>query len=497
MDNYIEFKNIKKAFFGQLAIQNVSFGIKKGEIHALMGENGAGKSTLLNILHGVFPATEGEIYIEGKKVTFASTHEAIRAGVSKVHQEINLVPDMTVMENLMLGEERTKGIFLDKRKMRKETENLLERLKCDFKADDSVSALNVGQKQMLQIAKALYTDAKIISFDEPTSSLSNKETATLFSVIRELKKNGITIIYTSHKLDEIYELCDRATVMRDGEYIDTFELKGLPQETLIKNMVGRDVEMFAKRKNPLCADYTEVVLKADNLTGKEGFRDVSFELHKGEILGFFGLVGAKRTETLLALFGASRLTGGNIFLHGKKIANLSPADAIKNGIGLLPENRKEVGFVGDLNNRDNIALASLDLFKRGMLQSKKQKYRNALKQGQGVGLYPNDPEFITRNLSGGNQQKVILAKWLTTDAEVLIFDEPTKGIDVGAKADIYSIMEELVAQGRSIIMISSELPEIIGMSDRVIIMHQGKVTGTLNREEFSEPAILAKAVGGV
>lgn len=496
MENYIEFKNIRKAFVGQLAIDGVSFGIRKGEIHALLGENGAGKSTLLNIFHGLFPATDGEIYIGGSKVAFSSAKDAMLAGIAKVHQEINLVPNMTVMQNLMLGCERTKGFFLDTKKMTKETDALLRKLKCGFKADSNVSSLNTGEKQMLQIAKALYSNAQVISFDEPTSSLSNNEVETLFSVIRDLKSQGITIIYISHKLDEIYKLCDRATIMRDGKYINTFDIEGLPKEVLIKNMVGRDVEMFAKRQKPYRADFDNVVLRAENFSGKEGYKNVSFELHRGEILGFFGLVGAKRTETMMGIFGATKASQGKLTLNGEEVSWMSPDKSIKSGLGLLPENRKEVGFVKDLNNADNMALASLNKFKKGLFQNKQKKHNNALTKGEIVGLEPNDPNFMTKNLSGGNQQKVILAKWLTTDADILIFDEPTKGIDVGSKADIYVIMEELVEKGKSIIMISSELPEAIGMSDRIVVMHEGRISGIVNKEEFNEAQILTYAVGG-
>lgn len=496
MKNYIEFKNIRKAFVGQLAIDNVSFSIKKGEIHALLGENGAGKSTLLNILHGLFSATEGEIYIEGEKVCFGSATEAIKAGIVKVHQEINLVSDMTVMQNLMLGDEKTKGLFIDKKKMTIETNSLLEKLKCKFTADDKVSSLNTGEKQMLQIAKALHCNAKIISFDEPTSSLSNNEVKTLFSVIRDLKAQNITIIYISHKLDEIYELCDRTTIMRDGQYINTFEIEGLSKDILIQNMVGRNVEMFAKRLKPLRANKSQVVLSVSGLCGKEGYKEVSFELYKGEILGFFGLVGAKRTETMMGIFGATPITDGKIMMHGKELSLFSPDRSIQNGLVLLPENRKEVGFIKDLNNCDNMALASLHKFKKGILQNKKKKLESAQEKGNIVGLLPNDPEFMTKNLSGGNQQKVIVAKWLTTDADIMCFDEPTKGIDVGSKSDIYAIMEDLVEQGKSIIMVSSELPEVIGMCDRIIIMHEGRITGIIEKDEFSESEILTYAVGG-
>lgn len=496
MSEYIQFKNIKKVFPGQVALNGVSFGVKKGEVHALLGENGAGKSTLLNIFHGVFPATDGEVLVEGNKVCFANTFEAIKFGIAKVHQEINLVPEMTVMDNLLLGCEYQSGILLDKKKMYSETQKLLDLLKCRFKPTDKVKELNVGEKQMLQIAKALNMNAKVISFDEPTSSLSNKEVDTLFKVIEDLKNQGITILYISHKLDEIYRICDRATILRDGQYIGTYELKDLSKESMIKYMVGRDVSMFAKRHKPSRVVPDEVVLRVENLSGAAGYENLSFELKKGEILGFFGLVGAKRTEVMRGIFGADKLTEGSITLKGKPIINNSPAEAVKNGIGLIPENRKEQGFVKDLNNYENISLASSKKYEVGVLQSNQRKIDNAVRTAKKVGLSPNNPHFMTKDLSGGNQQKVILAKWLSTDTDVIIFDEPTKGIDVGSKADIYALMEELLEEGKSIIMVSSELPEVIGMSDRIIVMREGKIAAIMNRDEFSEQAILSKAVGG-
>ena len=494
--NFIEFKNISKIFPGQQALKGVSFSIKQGEIHAILGENGAGKSTLLNILHGVFPPTSGEIFINGDLVSFSNPYDAIKSGVVKVHQEIILVPEMTVMDNIFLGFEETRLGLLDRRNLRVRTEVMLKSLGCTFSPDERVKDLNVGEKQMVQIAKALELKANIISFDEPTSSLTNKEVETLFRAISQLKQKGLTILFITHKLDEIYRICDRATILRDGEFITTYEVEDLSKEKLIKSMVGRDVAMFAKRHRDCCVDWQTVVLKVDKLSGARGFRDISFDLHKGEILGFYGLVGAKRTETMRAIFGADPRLSGSIEVFGKSVNINSPSDATDKRIGLVPENRKEQGFVKEMNNLDNIALASLKKFDRGLLQDNKRKWKNAELLGKVVGLTPNNPAFNTSSLSGGNQQKVIIAKWLSTDADILIFDEPTKGIDVGSKSEIYALMEELVHQGKSIIMISGELPEIIGMSDRVIVMHDGKIAAILNREEFDETTILAGAVGG-
>ena len=497
MEKYIEFQHITKIFPGQKALDDVSFSVKEGEVHALLGENGAGKSTLLNILHGMFPATEGKVFIEGKEVKFKNALDAIDFGIAKVHQEINVVPELTVAQNLMLGGEPQKGVLLDKKKMEQETQELLDRLGCDFKADDKVGSLSAGKKQMIQIAKALYRHAKVISFDEPTSSLSNAEVKTLFGIIRDLKAQGITILYISHKMDEIFEICDRASILRDGQYITTLNLADTTEEVLVQNMVGRDVSMFARRQKPPCADRSKVVLKVEHLSGPAGFEDISFELYKGEILGFFGLVGAMRTEVMRAIFGADKTYGGVVYYNGQKLPeNRTPNTTVKMGIGLVSENRKEEGFVKNFNNADNIALASLKKYMKGIFVNRKIKDDNALKVGKTVGLTPNDPEFMTVSLSGGNAQKVILAKWLSTDADILIMDEPTKGIDIGAKAEIYKLMEEIVASGKSIIMVSSEMTEVVGMSDRMLIMREGHLVGELERQEFEEERIITYAVGG-
>jgi ABC-type sugar transport system ATPase subunit len=493
--NYIEFKNVGKTFPGHVALDDVSFSIARGEVHAIVGENGAGKSTLLNIFHGIYAASRGEIHIDGNRTHFREAVDAIRAGIAKVHQEISLVPEMTVTQNLFLGNEVEAGVFLDRSMMIRETQRVLDQLGCTFKPIDQVKTLNIGEKQMLQIAKALHMNAKIISFDEPTSSLSRKEVNALFAVIRELNGRGITIIYVSHKLDEIYDLCNRATILRDGAFVGSYDLAALPKEELIRKMVGRDVAMFAKRHKPSSPATDEVVLSVDGLEGETGFRDVSFSLKKGEILGFFGLVGAKRTEVMRAIFGADPVTHGVVRLHGNKIRNQAPCDAVANGIALIPENRKEQGFVKDLNNLDNVSLASLKRYERFVFQNDVMKRHNAQHKGAQVRLTPNDPAFMTASLSGGNQQKVILAKWLSTSADVFIFDEPTKGIDVGSKAEIYALMEELLENGKSIIMVSSELPEIIGISDRILVMNTGRIVAELQRSEFREDRILAHAVG--
>jgi ABC-type sugar transport system ATPase subunit len=357
--------------------------------------------------------------------------------------------------------------------------------------------LSAGKKQMVQIAKALFLKAQIISFDEPTSSLSSSEVESLFSIIRRLKAQGITVIYISHKMDEIFRICDRATILRDGKYICEMNIQDAKEETLVQSMVGRDVSLFAKRMGPSRAQYDKEVLVVENLAGEAGFKDVSFTLYKGEILGFFGLVGALRTETMRVIFGADKSLGGRVLFNGKPLnKNRTPYYSVQQGIGLISENRKEEGFVKNMNNADNIALPCIKKFEQGLFVNRKLKYGNSRTLGQKVGLTPNDPEFMTMSLSGGNAQKVILAKWLSTNADLLILDEPTKGIDIGAKTEIYKLLEELVKEGKSIIIVSSELPEVMGMCDRIVVMHEGKIVSAIKRDDFSEERIISLAVGG-
>ena len=495
MEKYIEFEHVGKTFPGQKALDDVSFSIRKGEIHAIIGENGAGKSTLLNILHGVFPATTGEIRIDGKAVKFAEIADAIDAGIAKVHQEIVSIPDMTVAENLFMGKEPGRYGIIDKKKMNQDTETLLKRLNCNVQPTDRMGDLSTGQKQMVSIAKALEVNATVISFDEPTASLSDKEVETLFGIINDLKEKGITILYISHKMNEIFQMCDRATVLRDGKYIKTIEMAKTTRDEVIQAMVGRDISLFAKRTMPCQKKGTEPVLRVDGLCS-DLFNQISFDLYAGEILGFFGLVGAGRTEVMRAIFGADPYTKGSVILNGKEIHCKSPHEAIERGIALISENRKEEGILPNFDNKDNISLASLKKYMSGIVINDNKKKQNALEKGKQVGLKPNDPAFMTVSLSGGNAQKVILARWMSTDATVMIFDEPTKGIDIGAKADIYLLMEKMAEQGVAIIMVSSELTEVMGMSDRIIVMRDGEITGELAKEEFSEQNILNYTVEG-
>ena len=491
----LSLRHVGKTFPGQKALDDVSFSIRKGEIHAIIGENGAGKSTLLNILHGVFPATTGEIRIDGKAVKFAEIADAIDAGIAKVHQEIVSIPDMTVAENLFMGKEPGRYGIIDKKKMNQDTETLLKRLNCNIQPTDRMGDLSTGQKQMVSIAKALEVNATVISFDEPTASLSDKEVETLFGIIHDLKEKGITILYISHKMNEIFQMCDRATVLRDGKYIKTIEMAKTTRDEVIQAMVGRDISLFAKRTMPCQKKGTEPVLRVDGLCS-DLFNQISFDLYAGEILGFFGLVGAGRTEVMRAIFGADPYTKGSVILNGKEIHCKSPHEAIERGIALISENRKEEGILPNFDNKDNISLASLKKYMSGIVINDNKKKQNALEKGKQVGLKPNDPAFMTVSLSGGNAQKVILARWMSTDATVMIFDEPTKGIDIGAKADIYLLMEKMAEQGVAIIMVSSELTEVMGMSDRIIVMRDGEITGELAKEEFSEQNILNYTVEG-
>lgn len=494
-DRYIEFDHIVKAFPGQKALDDVSFSIRKGEIHAIIGENGAGKSTLLNILHGVFPATSGTVKIDGKEAKFACIADAIDFGIAKVHQEIVSIPDMTVAENLFMGKEPGRYGIIDKKKMNGETEELLKRLNCDIRPTDRMGDLSAGQKQMISIAKALQVNATVISFDEPTASLSDKEVEVLFNIILDLKKKGITILYISHKMNEIFQMCDRSTVLRDGKMIRTIEMAGATRDEVIQAMVGRDISMFARRTMPCQKKGDKPTLQVKGLCG-EMFKDISFDVYPGEILGFFGLIGAGRTEVMRAVFGADPYTAGQVILNDKELHCKQPRDAIAQGIALISENRKEEGILPNFDNKDNIALASLDKYMSGIMTNEKLKTKNAVEKGTMVGLKPNDPEFMTVSLSGGNAQKVILARWMSTDAQVMIFDEPTKGIDIGAKSEIYLLMEKMAAQGIAIIMVSSELTEIMGMSDRIIVMREGLISGELSKEEFSEENIMNYTVEG-
>jgi ribose transport system ATP-binding protein len=488
-------KHISKQFPGVKALDDVSFTIKEGEVHALVGENGAGKSTLLNILHGVYSEYDGTISLFGDEVHFKNTNEAIRSGIAKVHQEISLVTSLSVGQNILLGYEPKKGPFINYSKLHTIAQELLDSLDCNLKSESMLHGLSAGEMQMISIAKALFHKARLLSLDEPTASLSNREVEVLFKLIRNLKKSGMTILYVSHRLDEIFEIADRVTILRDGCFIGTYETKEINREILIKKMVGRDVSAFAQRLRPRVATE-QVVLDVRNLSKRGVFEDVNFSLYKGEILGFSGLVGAKRTDVMRCLFGADIPTTGEIFINGTPRRITSPNIAMKYGIGLIPENRKTEGVIKNIPNADNVGVACMDDFLTWGFVDHRMKRRNCETYIEKMKLYPPDPEYITSQLSGGNQQKVIIARWLSTRAEILILDEPTKGIDVGAKAEIYQLLEELVHEGKSVIIVSSELPEIIGLCDRVVVMHEGKKTAEVDHDSMNEEILLHYAMGG-
>ncbi|GHT91890.1 monosaccharide-transporting ATPase [Spirochaetia bacterium] len=497
MGNALEFKHISKQFPGIHVLKDVSFSVRAGEVHALLGENGAGKSTLLNILHGVLSDYMGDIFLADKKVFFKNPHDAIvRGGISKVHQEINVIRDLTVGQNVTLGYEMTKAaLFVDYTNVNKTVNTILEKLNCDFRAEDPVASLTAGQMQMIEIAKALFHDSKIISMDEPTSSLADKETTALFKIIKELQQSGITIIYVSHRMDEIFRICNRATILRDGEYITTLNMPETNKDELVKMMVGRNVNTIAGRTINCTQD--SVVLKTANLTRGHHFQDISFELKKGEILGFFGLVGAGRTEVMRTIFGADKKTSGEIMVNGKNAAIRNTQDALKLRIGLVPEERKSQGFINFTSNADNAAISCLQKYLTRGFVDRRKKFAAYRREAEKLQIHPPQPEFLTQNMSGGNQQKVILARWLSADTDILIFDEPTKGIDVAAKMEIYKLMEDIVWEGKSIIVVSSELPEVIGISDRIIVFYEGKKMVELERSQFDEQTILNYAMGEV
>lgn len=498
MGKAIEFVKINKRFPGVHVLKDISFSVEEGEVHALLGENGAGKSTLLNILHGVYNEYEGDVLLHGEKVNFKNPNDAILNGnISKVHQEIMVVEELTVGQNVTLGYQPKKGLFIDFAKMHKDVDAILAELNCNFHSRDIVKTLTAGQKQMIAIAKAIYHHSNIISFDEPTASLTSKETEALFEVIEKLKKDGITILFVSHHLEEIFQICDRASIFRDGEYIQTMNIKDTTEDELIHAMVGRSVSAVASRLKP-CQAVEEVVLKVENLSDEHMFRDVNFELHKGEILGFYGLVGAGRTEVMRTIIGADRKIGGRIIYKGKEVpGSWNTTKALSAGIGMLSEDRKTTGFNKLATNTQNIAISSLHKYMNGMFTSDGKKLKNAEHFFEELDINPRLPMYMTVNMSGGNQQKVIIAKWMSTDVDIIIFDEPTKGVDVAAKAEIYRLMEELVAEGKSLIVVSSELPEAMGLSDRLIVMSEGRVTAVLDdRETFDSDAILNYAIGG-
>ena len=485
--NLAELKGIHKSFYGVEVLHGVDLYLKPGSVHALMGENGAGKSTLMKVLAGVHKCDAGEVVINGKKVEIDSPAKAQELGIAMIHQELSPVNEMSVAENIFLGREPSKMGFVNYAQLYRQTAELLEDLKIHINPKSKMKTLRVADQQMVEIAKAISQNAQIVIMDEPTSAITDNEVDSLFRMIRDMTARGVGIVYISHKMDEIFRICDEITVLRDGTNVNTWKTSEVDNETLIRSMVGRELkEQFPKVTVPI----GETVLKVEHLTLPGQYEDISFELHKGEILGFVGLVGAGRTELMHSLFGMTRPESGKITLHGEEVSFKSPRDAIKHGIAYVTEDRKGEGLVLPMSVHHNTTLAALsDFVRTGLLQDRKENHV-VDEEVDHLGIKVHTVRQAVKSLSGGNQQKVVLAKWMITHPRIIIFDEPTRGIDVGAKAEIYKIMCNYVAEGNAVIMISSEMPEAMGMSDRIIVLSNHKYSGELKREEFSQEAIV-------
>ena len=491
-DIILTMEGIDKSFPGVHALDHVQLEIRRGEVLALMGENGAGKSTLMKVLTGIYKKDSGTILYEGKEVEFHSAREAQDAGIVIVHQELNMLGHLTVAQNIFIGREFRKGLGIDDRKMNEEARKLFDRLNIDIDPAETMSNLTVGRQQMCEIAKAISHKAKIIIFDEPSAALTETEIEELFKIIRDLRDRQMGIVYISHRMDEIKVITDRVTVMRDGTYVGTLITKDCTKNDIINMMVGRVIYEEPKTQSMVKPD-APVVLKVEHLNAGRMVQDVSFELRKGEILGFSGLMGAGRTETARAIFGADSKESGKIYVNGKEVTINSPLDAVKNGIGYLSEDRKRFGVVVQKSLAENTTLPSLKEFLHGIFIDKGKERRTAGQYVESLSIKTPGVDQLVINLSGGNQQKVVVAKWLCQNSDILIFDEPTRGIDVGAKNEIYKLMNRLAEEGKSIIMISSEMQEILRMSDRIIIMCEGRITGEVDIAEASQESIMNMA----
>ncbi len=489
----LEMIDVSKSFPGVKALDNVNLRVRPHSVHALMGENGAGKSTLLKCLFGIYEKDQGKIFFKGQEINFTSSKEALENGVSMVHQELNLVLQRTVMDNMWLGRYPTKGWFIDHGKMYDDTKRIFDELDIDIDPRVKVATLSVSQMQMIEIAKAFSYDAKIVIMDEPTSSLTEKEVNHLFKIINKLKEKGCGIVYISHKMEEIFQLCDEITILRDGQWVATQPLKGMTMDQIIGMMVGRELTQRFPEKTNL---PKEVILEIEHLTAKNqpSIQDVTFNLHKGEILGIAGLVGAKRTDIVETLFGIRDRSQGSIKLHGKEVANHNAHEAIRNGFALVTEERRSTGIYSRLDIAFNSLIANMDSYKgsMGLLSDNKMKSDT---QWVIDSMRVKTPTQQTQigSLSGGNQQKVIIGRWLLTQPEILMLDEPTRGIDVGAKFEIYQLILELAKKDKGIIIISSEMPELLGITDRIMVMSNGRVAGIVNTKETDQSEILRLA----
>ncbi|WP_182629504.1 sugar ABC transporter ATP-binding protein [Pantoea hericii] len=487
----LEAEGISKFFPGVKALDNVSLRVRPGTVHALMGENGAGKSTLMKCLIGMYRPDKGTIKIKGEPVQFQDTMDALRSGISMIHQELNLVPYMTVAENIWLGREPMKFGFVDHARLNQKTQELLNRLNIRLKAESMVGELSIASQQMVKIAKAVSWDSDIVIMDEPTSALTETEVAHLFTIIRDLREQGKAIIYISHKMDEIFNITDEVSIFRDGAWIASDETAKYTRQSLITQMVGRELtQLFPKFNSAIGED----VLTVRNLTCKDRFTDVSFNVRRGEILGVAGLVGAGRSEVMESLFGMESFDSGEILIDGVPVTIDSPSTAIEKGMAFLTEDRKKSGLFLVLSVMENMSIVNMPEYsgKSGFVSHVKMA-QDCMDQIRRLNIKTPTMDQIINNLSGGNQQKVLIARWLLAQPKILILDEPTRGIDVGAKAEIYRLISELANRGVAIIMVSSELPEILGMSDRVMVMHGGRITGILDKEEADQETILSLA----
>lgn len=497
MSEYIvELKNVTKRFPGVVALKSMNLAVKPGEILGLIGENGAGKSTLIKVLTGVHLPDEGSIIVEGEEKHFRNPNDSAEAGIACVYQELNIEKLLNITDNIFMNKWiRKKNGLLDYKSMHKKAKEVMSSLGQDIDPSKAAGTMGMGVQQMIEIAKALSVGAKMIIMDEPTSSLGEKEVQQLMTICRDLRSRGISIVFVSHKLEELFELCDRVAVIRDGEHIWTKPIEEVDNESLITAMVGRSL---ANKFPKMIGEKGECALKVEKLKQNGVLFDVSFEAYNGQILGFAGLVGAGRTETMRAVFGADPIDGGKIFIHGKEMKIANPKQAINAGIAFLTEDRKNQGLVLTQSIRSNLIMANMKGFAQGLFLDEKHIEETGEDNISSLRIKTPSLDEIAGQLSGGNQQKVVIGKWINSDADIFIFDEPTRGIDVGAKIEVYNVMNNLVKEGKCVIMISSEMPEILGMSDRVVVMRGGRITGTLDRESdhFNQEDIMRAAWGG-
>jgi ribose transport system ATP-binding protein len=493
-EHILEMRGITKKFPGVIALDQVNLYVSRGEVHALLGENGAGKSTLVKILAGAYTKDSGEIELFGKKIEIGNPRNAETLGISIIYQELNLVGSLSVAENIFMGRLKTfGGIHINWADVKREAERLLYDLEIDIDVHRQVRDLGIAQQQMVEVAKALSKEARIIIMDEPTAPLTNRETENLFRVIRKLKANNVAVIYISHRLEEVKEICDRATIMRDGRTIIEDDVAALSMDDIIRYMVGREIkEKYPKIEKTI---EKEEVLRVADLYSGDKVKDVGFAIHAGEILGIGGLVGAGRTEMARALFKLDSNTGGKVYVRGKLCSIKKPRDAIVAGIGFLTEDRKTEGLVLKMGVGENITLAALKNFSR-LFHLDHGKEQKIIGDYIGkLGIKTPSSKQLVNNISGGNQQKIVLAKWMLSHCDVLIFDEPTRGIDVGAKIEVYNIINQLAKEGKAILVISSEIPELLGISDRILVMARGRISGELNRNNATQEAVMTLATG--